>query len=126
MPCMGASFQRSANAEEGVLTMKAAKNDTPGVFRQVVTRWSSLLPAAALVAGCGGAAGIEGSNEELSSASQALTEDVLADAFATFTQSLVNFGFDQNFSIGYAFHPGLSIEKIAGPQGQPKGSATIN
>jgi hypothetical protein len=108
--------------------MKAANHDSPGVFRQVITRCSLLLPATALLAACGGAGpGIDGSNEELASASQAATaEDGLADAFATFKQTFVGFGFDQNFAIGYAFHPGLSTEKINGPGGQPKGSATIN
>src|SRR5439155_17806846 len=109
--------------------MKIGTRENPGVFRQVVTRWSSLLPAAALLAACGGAEPGRGgeSNESVSSTSQAVTgEDGLADAFATFKQTFVGFGFDQNFAIGYAFHPGLSTEKIAGEGGQPKGSATIN
>jgi len=106
--------------------MKIRTTQYPGVFRQVVTRWSSLLPAAALVAACGGAEPGSGgeSNESLSSSSQAVTgEDGLADGYATFKQTFVNFGFDQNFSIGYGFHPGLSTEKLTGGGEPPKGSA---
>lgn len=109
--------------------MKLAHTEKLRTFRQVIPRWSSLLPVTALLAACGGVdPGVSGgSNEELGSASQAATaEDGLADAFATFKQTFVQFGFDRNFSIGYAFHPGLSSEKINGPAGQPKGSATIN
>jgi hypothetical protein len=106
--------------------MKLAHSDNDRVFlRRVITRWSSLLPAAALLAACGGVDPSVGEGS-LGSTTQAVTEDGLADAFATFKQTFVGFGFDQNFAIGYGFHPGLSTEKINGPQGQPKGSATIN
>ena len=64
---------------------------------------------------------------ELESSQHALTtEDGLADAFASFKQDFVAFGFDQQFRIGYGFHPGLSTEKTPNPQGHtPRGTATL-
>jgi hypothetical protein len=51
--------------------------------------------------------------------------DGLKDAFAIFTQIFTASGFDQQFLIGYGFHPGLSTEKLSVQGSAPQGSATL-
>lgn len=90
------------------------------------THWGGVVGAALLAAACGGAQPLETSDEQaLGSTSQALTaEDGLADAYALFKQTFTGFGFDQQYNMGYGYHPGLSTEKLpAAPNsgGQPPG-----
>jgi hypothetical protein len=57
----------------------------------------------------------------------AAPEDALADAFALFKKVFVtDLHFDENFPIGFGFHPGLSTRKIRDADGNtPRGSAVI-
>lgn len=109
--------------------MKTGLRISGASLLQFVSRWSAVLPATVLLAACGASPGDgnRDSAETLGSTGQALTgEDGLAEGFATFKETFVNFGFDRNFSIGYAFHPGLSTEKLTGAGHPPKGTATLN
>jgi len=91
-----------------------------------------LLAAAVFVAGCSAAPGdADGSPEaNLDREDEAVTtapEDGLADAFSTFLEVFTGDNFDAQFPIGYAFHPGLSTEKVTGPTGAlASGQATLD
>jgi hypothetical protein len=85
-----------------------------------------LLTAAVFLAGCSAASdGSEASLEgNLGAEEQALTAaaaptptDGLADAFGTFINVFTGNNFESQFPIGYAFHPGLSTDKVVGPSG---------
>src|SRR4051812_47155371 len=84
--------------------------------RHALMRLGGLISATALLTACGAAEPSDAAGEEnLGAASQALvTEDGLADAYALFKQTFTGFGFDQQFNMGYGFHPGLSTEKLPG------------
>jgi hypothetical protein len=90
---------------------------------RAVARLSGVVSTAALVAACGAAEPSDAAGEEnVGASSQALTtEDGLADAYALFKQTFTGFGFDQQFNMGYGYHPGLSTEKLpaAAQGGQP-------
>src|SRR5260221_3227330 len=83
---------------------------------------------ALLATACGGSdlGAVDPPENPASSDQQATAEDGLADGFNTFKQTFVNFGFDLRFPIGYAFHPGLSTEKLTGGGHPPKGSAIFD
>src|SRR5260221_7810711 len=78
---------------------------------------SGFLGMAAFVAGCGGSLQKNDEpsiDEKIGSKEGAATsEDGLSQAFATFKQDFIAAGFDQRFSIGFGFHPGLSTEKLS-------------
>jgi cytochrome c peroxidase len=91
----------------------------------IVVHWGratcvALFGAMALAA-CGGApTSIDVAPTEADVAtteSAATTEDGLAEAYALFKQLFVNNGFDQDFTMGFAFHQALSTEKLLGPNG---------
>jgi hypothetical protein len=92
----------------------------------------SLLAAAVFVAGCSAASGdsedslatnLGGEEQELTTT----PPDGLADAFNTFLGVFAGNNFDRQFPIGYAFHPGLSTEKVVGPSGAlASGQATLD
>ncbi len=92
----------------------------------------SLLAAAVFVAGCSAASGDEGeaAGGELDAVEApvaAVPEDGLADAFDTFISTFAGVDLDANFHIGYAFHPGLSTDKVTGPSGAlASGQATLD
>jgi hypothetical protein len=91
-----------------------------------------LLAAAVFVAGCSAAPDdTQGSAEaNLGTEDEAVTaapEDGLADAFSTFLNVFTGNNFDAQFPMGYAFHPGLSTEKVKGPSGAlASGLATLD
>jgi len=91
--------------------------------RPRLSRFSTFTAAATLVAACSGAPSEDDSH--VATNRQLLTEDGLADAFATFKQVFTNQGFDQRFPIGYAFHPGLVTEKLVTSGRTPAGSAAL-
>src|SRR2546423_3253341 len=80
-----------------------------------------------LALGCSGGTSVPVAAEEsVGSATQALTEDGLADAYTEFKRVFVTMmGFNQQFPIGYGFHPGLSTEKLVFQGHTPKGRAQI-
>src|SRR5262249_43670514 len=65
--------------------------------------------------------------EDVGSATAALAiDDGLADAYVLFKNQFVNrLGFDQNYPIGYGYHPGLSREKLVTAGHTPRGQAKI-
>ncbi len=99
-------------------------NDRLMCLGRALARWGSLASTAALVTACGAA---DPSSEQTERVGEALvSEDGLADAYALFKQTFTGFGFDQQLTMGYGFHPGLSTEKLpAAPQGgqPPSGNA---
>jgi len=106
---------------------------TKGVLSFPRQGWS-LLGAAVLFAGCGAAPsdaddppeGSLGSVEEQVAAAPA-PEDGLAAAFDTFINVFTSNQFDNLFPLGFAFHPGLSTEKLVGPGGAlVSGNATLD
>src|SRR5882757_9349486 len=89
------------------------------------------LLASLTLAACGGTpASTEVSTNESDVATTetaATTEDGLADAYATFKQTLINNGFDQFFTMGIGFHPALSTEKVRGASGNtPSAAVTLD
>jgi mono/diheme cytochrome c family protein len=88
------------------------------------TRLSCVVSAASLVVGCGAAepaASSEAAETQGSSREALIIDEGLAEAYALFKQNFTGFGFDQNLTMGYGFHPGLSTEKLpnAAQGGQP-------
>jgi hypothetical protein len=85
----------------------------------------SIAPLLTLVtaAGCGGTAPLE-----LGSSEAALTEDGLAEAYAIFKDLFATQqGEDKHHHIAFGFHPGLSTQKLLGPNGAPvSGTATLH
>jgi hypothetical protein len=68
----------------------------------------------------------ESDSESVSETSQALVEDGLAQAYATFkSQFVTQLGFDQSYPIAYGYHPGLSTEKLVTAGQTAVGRATI-
>lgn len=56
----------------------------------------------------------------------AVPEDGLADAYALYKLQVARFGFDKVFTVGYAYHPGISTEKAPDANGfLPRGQARI-
>jgi cytochrome c peroxidase len=94
------------------------------------SRFWIVLAAAVAIAGCSASASPnDGASreEQVASTSEAVTtEDGLAEAYATFKQDFVNFGFDQRFIMGFGFHPALSTEEILTQGHTPRGSATLS
>lgn len=99
-----------------------------------VGRGWCLLAAAVLGAACSAAPGDQAGSTELTEREEeAVTaapapEDGLADAFSTFLDVFTSSNFDAQFPLGYAFHPGLSTEKVLGAtSGTPLiGTATLD
>ena len=91
---------------------------------RVVSRCGALASTAVLLAACGAA---DPGAEQTERFDEALvTEDGLADAYALFKQTFTGFGFDQQLTMGYGFHPGLSTEKLpAAPQGGQPPSGNV-
>jgi hypothetical protein len=55
------------------------------------------------------------------------SDDGLADGYREFVQNFAGSGFDGNFPLGFAYHPGLSTEKVLGQDGAPlNGVAALN
>ncbi|HEX3773492.1 MAG TPA: hypothetical protein VHV51_03455 [Polyangiaceae bacterium] len=81
--------------------------------------------AAISLLGCSGVApGM--SEESVGQATEALTEDGIAQAYALFKQQFVTqLAFDQNYPIAYGYHPGLSTEKLVTAGQTAVGRATI-
>jgi hypothetical protein len=53
-------------------------------------------------------------------------EDGLAEAYTLFKTQIARFGFDKVFTVGYAYHPGISTEKLPDTNGLlPRGQARI-
>lgn len=99
--------------------------------RGLAQRSHYLLLSAVFTFGCGAApedsedvadaASIDG--EELA----ATAEDGLADAFALFAQTFSNGSASSLYTLGLGYHPGLSTEKLAGPEGlTASGQAVLN
>src|SRR5262245_38437652 len=89
-------------------------------------RCGLMLPISWILAACGGVDPKTQSNqpiENVVTATEALTiEDGLADAYAVFKQSVLDIFFNPQFQndyhMGYGFHPGLSTEKLPGTEGE--------
>ncbi len=93
------------------------------LFRNV----ASLLALLGVAAGCSSESGPSAA-DGIGQASSAVTvEDGLAQAYAIFKDLFVNQGEDQHHHIGFGFHPGLSTERLLGPNGAPAfGQATLH
>lgn len=92
-----------------------------------------LLAGAVFLAGCSAAPvdAPESSEGELGNVEERVTvtpvpEDGLADAFDTFLGVFTGDDFDAQFRIGYAFHPGLSTEKVSANGVLASGTATLD
>jgi hypothetical protein len=121
------SFHGNSGPPEGIAkTMNAIVLS----LRRLNSSFLIVLAAAAVIAGCSSTASSnDGASQEtqVASTSEALTtEDGLAEAYATFKQDFVNFGFDQRFIMGFGFHPALSTEEILTTGHTPRGSATLS
>jgi hypothetical protein len=105
-----------------------------GEFGRARQGWS-LLTAAVFFAGCSGA----GDSPENSGVLEDVTfggdeqtlapslTDGLAEAYTSFVNTFTSIDGDSQFRIGYAFHPGLSTEKVKGPGGAlASGQATLS
>lgn len=84
--------------------------------------WMAPLTAT-LLAGCAGApeGGAEASeltpDGNVTLSTSAAGEDGLAEAFSTFLTDFANMNFDAQLRMGVSYHPGLSTERVAGPDG---------
>lgn len=91
-----------------------------------------LVTAAVFAAGCSAAVGDADDSPEgdLGRVEELVTTepvDGLADAFDTFVSTFAGVDLDAQFRIGYAFHAGLSTEKVTGPGGTLAiGQATLD
>ena len=100
--------------------------------RRPVFRAAIALPLSALLGACGDTPPPFGTpalnSQTLGVSRQAVTAgaDGLADAYATFKQTFLENQLDQQFGISYAFHPGLSTEKLTSGGGPPEGSAVLD
>src|SRR5579859_7714095 len=89
-------------------------------------RWALMLPISGILAACGGVDPMTESTqpiENVGTATEAvIVEDGLADAYAVFKQSVQDIFFNPQFQndyhMGYGFHPGLSTEKLPGTEGE--------
>jgi hypothetical protein len=89
------------------------------------------LIAAMTSAACGSAPmSTDGAGDEtdvIASESAVTAEDGLADAYTVFKQIADVDHYDNNFIMGFGFHPGLSTEKLRGKSGNtPSGSVSLD
>jgi len=103
-------------------------NCKPVSLGRALARLGSLVSVTTLTLACGSAEPRDlAGDESLEKTSEALvTEDGLADAYKLFKDTFTSFGFNQQLTMGYGFHPGLSTEKLPpAPQGgqPPSGNA---
>jgi cytochrome c peroxidase len=90
-----------------------------------VLRWLGLLGLVGAVSACSGVASPEGALAQTDSALTA--EDGLAQAYGIFKGLFTTNGEDKHHHMGFGYHPGLSTQKLLGPNGVPlSGQITLN
>jgi hypothetical protein len=90
------------------------------------TRLGVVLALVGSAAGCSGA-GVDTPPESTAQTVAALSaEDGLADAYGVFKGLFTSNDQDQNFVIGFGFHPGLSTSKIVANGNPVNGHVTLN
>ncbi|HEX6765925.1 MAG TPA: hypothetical protein VF103_10620, partial [Polyangiaceae bacterium] len=92
--------------------------------------WTVASVTLAFLVGCGAAGpgetdGSGPTGEMAREAADAQPSDGLADAYNTFVQTFTNNNFDAQYFVGYGFHPGMSTEKVVGPDGRAASGQAI-